>query len=254
MVKIVPKTQVCSEALRAAKRLQKSQKNERVVETNAKDTGFADTDAFDTNQSNFRLPSVAPAKQTPGNALMFRAQTMAGAMPQVRKNAAGTKARGDLKVKNQSELELLRGVVHLEGTLTIAECHLTSLDALSTIKRVSALAIEGLSKLESLDLAGLNQVDGNFYVGFNEGLRAINLPALQSVGGALVVEGNNRAETIEMSEVKSVGKYVHVVENESLRSLAIGTLGDTEIVVEGNPTLRRENTQIQEGVEWAGNA
>lgn len=156
---------------------------------------------------------------------------------------AGKIAEGDLSITKASDLDVLKGVVLLRGSLDLSETLLEPKDllALSSLERVEGgLALEGNAALSSLGaLSRLSHVGGNLYLGFNDGLEVTSLPALARVGGALIVEGNAALRELSLPALADVGGYLHLHENDALadvRFQALRELGG-ELSILDNPKL-----------------
>lgn len=155
----------------------------------------------------------------------------------------GKVAEGDLSARRASDLDVLQGVVLLRGSLDLSETLLEGgdLSALRQLARVDGgLALEGNAALSSLDaLARLSHVGGNLYLGFNDALARVELPALQRVGGALIVEGNRALTELSLPALTHVSAYLHLHENDVLSRVVLERLSELagELSLEDNPRL-----------------
>lgn len=185
-------------------------------------------------------------------ALSVRLGAMTGEFPttggervglRVGNGPSGRVAEGDLSVRRASDLEVLRGVTLLRGSLDLSETLLEAHDlaALASLAHIDGgLALEGNAALAALDaLSALSHVGGNVYLGFNDGLRAVSLPALTHVGGALIVEGNRALEALSLPALAEVASYLHLHENDALSAVDLGALRELggELSLDGNPLL-----------------
>lgn len=191
--------------------------------------------------------------QSPGQgALSVRLNTMTGAGAtdgaehrglRIVHGPTGKVAEGDLSVTKASDLDVLKGVVLLRGSLDLSETLLTDKDllALKSLERVEgSLALEGNVELSAVSaLARLSHVGGNLYLGFNDGLEDASLPALTRVDGALVVEGNPGLRELSLPSLLEVGSYLHLHENDALTAASFGKLREVkgEVSLVENPRL-----------------
>lgn len=205
-----------------------------------------------TRQVTGTFPApFAQAPATGQGALSVRLGAMTGSDVKVGARAGlrvvngpgGKVAEGDLSAHKASDLEALRGVVLLRGSLDLSETLLRAADlsALGSLARVDGgLALEGNPALTALDaLESLSHVGGNLYLGFNDSLTRVDLPALTRVGGALIVEGNRALEELSLPALAHVACYFHLHENSALTHVALASLAALggELSLEDNPRL-----------------
>jgi hypothetical protein len=70
----------------------------------------------------------------------------------------------------------------------------------------------------------LRHVGDTLYIGFNEDLRRVSFPKLETVGGALIIEANPALEEIHLPALVRVQKYIHLHDLATLRTLDLQLL------------------------------
>lgn len=161
--------------------------------------------------------------------------------PRASTTPEGRVLEGDVTLRKAADLELLKGVVALKGDLDISEALVSDLSALSSLRRVEgSLSVEGSASVTSLDgLGALEEVAGNLYLAFCDGLERVSLPALREVKGAFIVEGNAALAALELPGLEQVGGYLHLHENLALADVSLAALVEVggELSILDNPLL-----------------
>ena len=201
---------------------------------------------FEGNASTPATPSTTSAfdatRPARGGMLSARVAALSG-------NLTARIVRGDVHVETSADLEALRGISAITGTLTLTGDAIApaSLAALQSLTEVGGLVLEGVAaglngarEVEATaGLMKLERVLGTVYLGFNPALEQVSLPQLKSVGGAFVVEGNANLVRVLMPQLQQVERYLHICEHAQLTSIALPALASVdELAFTDNPLLQ----------------
>ncbi|HEX6245977.1 MAG TPA: hypothetical protein VFZ61_33860, partial [Polyangiales bacterium] len=129
---------------------------------------------------------------------------------------------GNVVVTNAAELESLRGVTDITGSLTIKAPFVTTLEPLKQLINVgTSLLIEGSNALLDFEgLAWLDSVGGTFTIRNNASLISTKgMTALRLVSSSLVVENNGALEQLQLGPLQVVQVDVTVSGNPKLIAL-----------------------------------
>jgi hypothetical protein len=142
---------------------------------------------------------------------------------------------GNTHARNDDELEALREVHTVTGTLSISGG--TDLSALGCLRRVDGdLVLEGAAQLQSLvGLSALEEVGGEVRIVVCPGLLEVELPVLRAIEGGLAIDGNRALTAISgLSRLERVGGALRVSDSPRLRAIvgleALETLGGLELL------------------------
>jgi hypothetical protein len=142
---------------------------------------------------------------------------------------------GATHVRNDEELEALREVHTVTGTLSISGG--TDLSTLGCLRRVDGdLLLDGAAQLQSLaGLAALEEVGGEVRIVVCPGLLDVELPVLRAIGGDLTLDGNRALAAVTgLPRLARVGGALRVSDSPRLRAIggleALEALGGLELL------------------------
>jgi hypothetical protein len=151
-------------------------------------------------------------------------------------SCGGAAVEASFEIADAGALEVLEGVTHVVGSLTVSTPGLADLAALSSLLCVDCdLLIEDCSSLAGLGgLEGLVEVGGNLVVGWNGALvDTDSLAALGRVGGSIWLTANPSLGSARLESLASLGSHLLVTEGAALASVSFPALtatgGDLEI-------------------------
>lgn len=153
--------------------------------------------------------------------------------------AAGGLKTGDVLVQTLADLQALTGVQCIEGSLTIKNLPEVALTGLDQLRVITGSFTVSSTKLTSLGgLGGLRAVGGGLSVSFNQDLKEVTLPALESVGW-LFITINARLGALSAPTLGTVGGALQIGTNDTLTTLDLPSVVtiDGSLDVEANPKL-----------------
>jgi Leucine-rich repeat (LRR) protein len=146
----------------------------------------------------------------------------------------------DVNAQDDAGLEVLRGVVHFCGTLTIGQ-NVSDLSALSYLESVTNLSVLGNEVLTNLQgLSGLTAVS-NLTISGNTELTNLNgLEGITNADRVLIAYNQQLVDLLGLHSLRTAGR-IEVTRNDALTSL-LGLRGlrhvvDSELIIRSNPLL-----------------
>jgi len=149
---------------------------------------------------------------------------------------------GSVSITEAGDLEILQGVTHIEGGLTLYETEVASvsLPELRSVQEEFRFAWNG--SLLDLQLPCLEDVGEQFYFGDNTAITAVSFPSLTRVNGDFVLAHNNyQMATADFSALESVSGSLDVANNDALLRVHMDSLR----TVGGDFSLRN----LEEGID-----
>jgi cysteine-rich repeat protein len=124
------------------------------------------------------------------------------------------------------------------GTIRVRDGRARAI-GLSSVAEAGSVDIGGNPELVSLELSGLQIVNGDFTLEDNDALEVLLLPSLTTVGGDLFVGGNENLVSISAAALTNVGGDLIVADNDALTSFEVPALAAVggNLEVTGNASL-----------------
>ena len=151
---------------------------------------------------------------------------------------------GSVKIEATEDIEKLKGIKTVSGSLTIRASDLVMLHGLGELQTITGdFVVDGCEALTSFrGIGALKAIGRNVVVRGNGSLRSFaGLDSLQTVGGGIRVQGNTALVDINMLKaIKVIGADLDLADNDSLGTLwglkSVNSVGGY-VSVSGNDSL-----------------